>query len=100
MSTKVDLTGGLRTFYGTPAVASSGGVIDPVAQAVPTPALRKVREGRGTRFVGDANEIKRLGHPAGSLSCGGASGKNQRLASPPGGAYVNPESARSRSLIT
>ncbi len=64
MSTKVDLTGGLRTFYGTPAVASSGGVIDPVAQAVPTPALRKVREGRGTRFVGDANEIKRLGHPA------------------------------------
>jgi hypothetical protein len=39
-------------------------VIDPLALAVPTPALRKVREGRGTRFVGDANEIKSLGHPS------------------------------------
>ena len=38
-------------------------MIDPVAQAFPTPALRKVREGRGTRRVGDANEIKSLGHP-------------------------------------
>jgi hypothetical protein len=27
------------------------------------PALRKEREGRGTHFAGDANEIKSLGHP-------------------------------------
>ena len=29
----------------------------------PTPALRKVREGRGTHGVGDVGEIKSLGHP-------------------------------------
>jgi len=34
-----------------------------LAQALPTPALRKVREGRGTHCVGDAGEIKSLGHP-------------------------------------
>jgi hypothetical protein len=39
-------------------------VISPVVQAFPTPALRKEREGRGTHFAGDANEIKSLGHPA------------------------------------
>ena len=31
----------------------------------PTPALRKVREGRGTRCVGDGRWIKSLGHPPG-----------------------------------
>jgi len=31
--------------------------------AFPIPALRKVREGRGTRRVGDASEIKNLGYP-------------------------------------
>jgi hypothetical protein len=41
-------------------------VISPVVQAFPTPALRKEREGRGTHFAGDANEIKSLGHPADS----------------------------------
>ena len=33
------------------------------AQAFPCPALRKEREGRGTHSVGDASEIKSLGHP-------------------------------------
>jgi hypothetical protein len=39
--------------------------INPHAQAFPRPALRKQkpREGRGTRSVGDASEIKSLGHP-------------------------------------
>jgi hypothetical protein len=35
----------------------------PPAQTFPTPALRTEREGRGTRRVGDALEIKNLGHP-------------------------------------
>ena len=34
-----------------------------VAYAFVVPALRKVREGRGTRCVGDAKQIKSLGHP-------------------------------------
>ena len=38
-------------------------MIDPLAQAFPTPALRKVREGRGTRCFADAGQIKSLGHP-------------------------------------
>jgi hypothetical protein len=38
-------------------------VIEITAQAFPTPALRQEREGRGTHFVADANEIKSLGHP-------------------------------------
>ena len=33
---------------------------DPLVQAFPTPALRKVREGRGTHFVGDTGEIRSL----------------------------------------
>jgi hypothetical protein len=33
------------------------------AQAFPSPALRKEREGRGTHFGGDAREIKSLRHP-------------------------------------
>jgi len=33
---------------------------------MPTPALRKVREGRGTHCVSDASEIKSLGHPPSS----------------------------------
>jgi hypothetical protein len=32
-------------------------------QAFVVPALRKKREGRGTHCVGDASEIKSLGHP-------------------------------------
>ena len=36
----------------------------PIAPASPTPALRKVREGRGTHPIGDGGEIKSLGHPA------------------------------------
>jgi hypothetical protein len=47
--------------------------IDPLAQAFPTPALRKVREGRGTRCMIDASEIKSLGHPSEPgmrISCG------------------------------
>ncbi|MGA8344630.1 MAG: hypothetical protein ABR881_24970 [Candidatus Sulfotelmatobacter sp.] len=32
-------------------------------QAVPTLALRKLREGRGTHCVGDASETNSLGHP-------------------------------------
>ena len=31
--------------------------------AFPTPALRKVREGRGTRRVADASAINSLDHP-------------------------------------
>jgi hypothetical protein len=34
-----------------------------LAPAFPTPALRNKREGRGTHCVGDASEIKSLGHP-------------------------------------
>ena len=34
-----------------------------LALAFPTPALRKRREGQGTHCVGDASEIKSLGHP-------------------------------------
>jgi hypothetical protein len=34
-----------------------------VVPTVPTPALRKLREGRGTHCVGDASEIKSPGHP-------------------------------------
>ena len=33
-------------------------VIEPLVQRFALPALRKPREGRGTRFVGDANAIK------------------------------------------
>jgi len=44
-------------------VSESRGMIDPLAQAFPTPALRKVREGRGTRCFADAGQIKSLGHP-------------------------------------
>jgi hypothetical protein len=39
------------------------GVLKRSAQAFSTPALRKVREGRGTRCLGDASEVKSLGHP-------------------------------------
>ena len=35
--------------------------VEPPAQAFPTPALRKEREGRGTHYVADAGEIKSLG---------------------------------------
>ncbi len=38
-------------------------MIDSLAQALRIPALRKVREERGTHCVGDASEIKSLGHP-------------------------------------
>ncbi len=42
-------------------------VSNQLAHAFPTPALRKEREGRGTRCVGDASEIKSLPHsPLGS----------------------------------
>ena len=37
-------------------------MIDPLALAFPTPAIRKRREGRGTHCVGDASEIKSLGY--------------------------------------
>ena len=33
-------------------------------QAFVVPALRNVREERGTRFVGTVKEIKGLGHPS------------------------------------
>ena len=47
-------------------------MIDPLAQAFPTPApstssgqaLRRVREGRATHCVGEVGEIKSLGHPS------------------------------------
>jgi hypothetical protein len=35
----------------------------PAALCVAVPALRKVREGRGTHCIGEASEIKSLGHP-------------------------------------
>jgi hypothetical protein len=35
----------------------------PHVQSFPSPALRKEREGQGTRSVADAGEIKSLGHP-------------------------------------
>jgi len=38
-------------------------VIETLMQAFVVPALRNVREERGTRFLGDVNEIKSLGHP-------------------------------------
>jgi hypothetical protein len=38
-------------------------MIKPLAQALSTPALRKVREGQGTHCVADVSEIKSLGHP-------------------------------------
>jgi hypothetical protein len=38
-------------------------VIKPLAQAFPNPALRKVREGRGTHFVDDRRRDQRPGHP-------------------------------------
>ena len=34
-----------------------------VTAAFVVPALRKVREERGTHFIADAGEIKSLGHP-------------------------------------
>src|ERR1700691_5903417 len=39
-------------------------MIDPLAQAFPTPALRKVREERGTRRVAAASKVKSLSQPA------------------------------------
>jgi hypothetical protein len=42
-------------------------VTNPIAQALPTPALRKVREGRGTHFVGEGRKIKSLCHPPNGL---------------------------------
>ena len=41
---------------------------DGINPHVPSPALRKEREGRGTHSVGDISEIKGLGHPASSYS--------------------------------
>jgi hypothetical protein len=38
-------------------------VIKPLEQAFPNPALRKVREGRGTHFVDDRRRDQRPGHP-------------------------------------
>ena len=43
-------------------VPESGGVAWPL-QAFVVPALRKVREGRGTPLVGDASEVKSMGRP-------------------------------------
>jgi hypothetical protein len=43
-------------------VPGSGGVAAQV-QAFVVPALRKVREGRGTHRVGGGEEVKSLGHP-------------------------------------
>jgi hypothetical protein len=37
-----------------------------LAPALPIPALRKKREGRGIPCAGDARKIKSLGHPPGS----------------------------------
>jgi hypothetical protein len=37
--------------------------IKPLAQAFPNPALRKVREGRGTHFVDDRRRDQRPGYP-------------------------------------
>ena len=45
-------------------VAESSGVTSPLRTFV-VPALRKVREGRGTHRIADINEIKRPGHPPG-----------------------------------
>ena len=40
-----------------------GGAINPPDGALPAPALRKEREGRGTHFSCDASEVKSPGHP-------------------------------------
>jgi hypothetical protein len=40
----------------------------PIAHWFVAPALRKVREERGTPLLGAAGEIKRLGHPPEALS--------------------------------
>ena len=40
----------------------------PIAHAFVVPALRKVREGRGTPFIAKANELKSLGRPPTRLS--------------------------------
>jgi hypothetical protein len=45
-------------------VAGSTGLTNPLVHALPTPALRKEREGRGTLCVADACKIKSLGQPA------------------------------------
>jgi hypothetical protein len=45
-------------------VQGSGRVTNPIAQAVPTPALRKVREGRSTHLAADGRKIKSLGPSA------------------------------------
>lgn len=42
----------------------SSGVINPLGRALPIPALRKIREGRGTLGGNGASEIKSLGSPA------------------------------------
>ena len=48
-----------RTAWTAPTAARER--VEPPAQAFPTPALRKEREGRGTHYVADAGEIKSLG---------------------------------------
>jgi hypothetical protein len=53
------------------AISLCQGVVNPLAQAFRTPApstgsgqaLRKLREERGTLCVGEASEIRGLGHP-------------------------------------
>jgi len=45
-------------------------VIKPLAQAFPNPALRKVREGRGTHFVDDRRRDQRPGHPPSRCAAG------------------------------
>ncbi|MGA9546024.1 MAG: hypothetical protein WBQ85_20785 [Candidatus Sulfotelmatobacter sp.] len=42
-------------------VSGARGVINPVVEAFQVPALRKVREGRGTHFIADASKTKELG---------------------------------------
>lgn len=44
--------------------------VNSVVLAFVVPALRKVREGRGTHFIADAGDIKSLGHPPGTLLSG------------------------------
>jgi hypothetical protein len=46
-------------------ISGSGGMA-PQVEALVVPALRKVREGRGTLAVGDVSEIKGVGRPSAS----------------------------------
>ena len=54
-----------REIWGTLDYQSADVGHPPVQRsAFVVPALRKEREGRGTHFLGDISEIKKLGHPA------------------------------------